>query len=90
MQWLPLLTTSDDVEKTFQGMQDQGIKVVRTWVISFYKYPLRLSWLTLPQGFNAINGSELEGALQSGLTYYQVTILYSLHPTMITYLVLLA
>lgn len=27
------------------------------------------------QGFNAINGSELAGALQSGLTYYQVRIL---------------
>ena len=28
--------------------------------------------LSPPQGFNAINGSELAGALQSGLTYYQV------------------
>jgi mannan endo-1,4-beta-mannosidase len=31
-QWLPLLTTQDDVEKTFQGMKNRGIKVVRTWV----------------------------------------------------------
>ncbi|PPQ69251.1 hypothetical protein CVT26_003663 [Gymnopilus dilepis] len=52
--WLPLLTTQDDVHRTFKEMQDAGVKVVRTW------------------GFNAINGSELEGALQSGLTYYQV------------------
>ncbi|KAI5114986.1 hypothetical protein M0805_002266, partial [Coniferiporia weirii] len=52
--WLPLLTTSDDVERTFQGMKEQGIKVVRTW------------------GFNAINGSELAGAIESGLTYYQL------------------
>jgi len=52
--WLPLLTSSDDVDKTFQGMQERGVKVVRTW------------------GFNAINGSELAGALKSGLTYYQV------------------
>lgn len=28
--------------------------------------------LILPQGFNAINGSELAGALESDLTYYQV------------------
>ncbi|THH04891.1 hypothetical protein EW145_g5196 [Phellinidium pouzarii] len=52
--WLPLLTTPDDVETTFQGMQNQGVKVVRTW------------------GFNAINGSELAGAIESGLTYYQI------------------
>ncbi|KAK7694836.1 hypothetical protein QCA50_002024 [Cerrena zonata] len=52
--WLPLLTTNDDVEKTFKSMQQAGIKVLRTW------------------GFNAINGSELVGALESGLTYYQV------------------
>ncbi|KAH8119717.1 glycoside hydrolase [Phellopilus nigrolimitatus] len=52
--WLPLLTSSDDVELTFQDIQGQGIKVVRTW------------------GFNAINGSELAGAIESGLTYYQL------------------
>lgn len=53
-QWLPLLTTQQDVETTFKEMQAGGVKVVRTW------------------GFNAINGSELAGALESGLTYYQV------------------
>jgi len=52
--WLPLLTSTQDVEATFQEMHDAGVKVLRTW------------------GFNAINGSELAGALQSGLTYYQV------------------
>ncbi|EJC98805.1 glycoside hydrolase [Fomitiporia mediterranea MF3/22] len=52
--WLPLLTTQHDVELTFQGMQEQGIKVVRTW------------------GFNAINETELAGAKESGLTYYQI------------------
>ncbi|OBZ80006.1 putative mannan endo-1,4-beta-mannosidase A [Grifola frondosa] len=52
--WLPLLTTSDDVERTFKTMQDAGVKVLRTW------------------GFNAINGTELPGALQSNLTYYQL------------------
>ncbi|KAL4266909.1 glycosyl hydrolase 5 (cellulase A) family protein [Pleurotus pulmonarius] len=52
--WLPLLTEQDDVESTFQSMQDAGIKVLRTW------------------GFNAINATELNGALDSGLTYYQV------------------
>jgi hypothetical protein len=31
-QWLPLLTTQDDVEKTFQSMKSAGIKVLRTWV----------------------------------------------------------
>ncbi|KAF5377589.1 hypothetical protein D9615_005332 [Tricholomella constricta] len=53
-QWLPLLTTQEDVENTFKEMQGAGIKVLRTW------------------GFNAINGSELAGAKESGLTYYQV------------------
>ncbi|KAJ7038094.1 glycoside hydrolase [Mycena alexandri] len=52
--WLPLLTSAEDVEATFQEMNKAGIKVLRTW------------------GFNAINASELAGALQSGLTYYQV------------------
>ncbi|KAF8216125.1 glycoside hydrolase [Mycena galopus ATCC 62051] len=52
--WLPLLTTTEDVETTFQQMQNQGVKVLRTW------------------GFNAINASELAGALESNLTYYQV------------------
>ncbi|KAK0478423.1 glycoside hydrolase [Armillaria novae-zelandiae] len=52
--WLPLLTSNEDVEATFQEMEDAGVKVLRTW------------------GFNAINGSELSGALESGLTYYQV------------------
>ncbi|KAJ7630988.1 glycoside hydrolase [Roridomyces roridus] len=52
--WLPLLTSLDDVESTFQQMSLQGVKVFRTW------------------GFNAINGSELAGALESNLTYYQV------------------
>jgi len=52
--WLPLLTTTEDVESTMQQMQDAGVKVLRTW------------------GFNAINASELAGALESGLTYYQV------------------
>lgn len=31
-QWLPLLLTADDVEKTFQTMQQAGVKVLRTWV----------------------------------------------------------
>ncbi|KAF7339387.1 Glycoside hydrolase family 5 protein [Mycena sanguinolenta] len=52
--WLPLLTTAQDVETTFQQMHAAGVKVLRTW------------------GFNAINASELAGALESGLTYYQV------------------
>ncbi|KAJ7293675.1 glycoside hydrolase [Mycena rebaudengoi] len=52
--WLPLLTSTEDVELTFQEMQQAGVKVLRTW------------------GFNAINASELAGALQSNLTYYQV------------------
>ncbi|KAK0465093.1 glycoside hydrolase [Desarmillaria tabescens] len=52
--WLPLLITNEDVEATFQEMENAGVKVLRTW------------------GFNAINGSELAGALESGLTYYQV------------------
>ncbi|KAJ7837516.1 glycoside hydrolase [Mycena olivaceomarginata] len=52
--WLPLLTSAQDVEATFQQMHDAGVKVLRTW------------------GFNAINSSELAGALQSNLTYYQV------------------
>ncbi|EIW64398.1 glycoside hydrolase [Trametes versicolor FP-101664 SS1] len=29
--WLPLLLTADDVEKTFQTMQQAGVKVLRTW-----------------------------------------------------------
>ncbi|KAK0506163.1 glycoside hydrolase [Armillaria luteobubalina] len=52
--WLPLLTSNEDVEATFQEMEDAGVKVLRTW------------------GFNAINESEIAGALESGLTYYQV------------------
>ncbi|KAG7450435.1 glycoside hydrolase [Guyanagaster necrorhizus] len=52
--WLPLLTANEDVEATFQEMENADVKVLRTW------------------GFNAINGSELAGALKSGLTYYQV------------------
>jgi len=52
--WLPLLTTSTDVDTTFEEIREGGIRVVRTW------------------GFNAINESELAGALESGLTYYQV------------------
>lgn len=30
--WLPLLTSPDDVEVTFQSMKSAGIKVLRTWV----------------------------------------------------------
>lgn len=45
-KWLPLLTTSDDVEKTFQGMQEQGVKVVRTWVLNVSAL-LRLYELTV-------------------------------------------
>ncbi|KAJ7786420.1 glycoside hydrolase [Mycena metata] len=52
--WLPLLTSTEDVEATFQEMNRAGVKVLRTW------------------GFNAINASELAGALESGLTYYQL------------------
>ncbi len=29
--------------------------------------------MSILKGFNAINGSELAGALESGLTYYQVS-----------------
>ncbi|RDB28597.1 Mannan endo-1,4-beta-mannosidase C [Hypsizygus marmoreus] len=29
--WLPLLTTQEDVENTFEEMQGAGIKVLRTW-----------------------------------------------------------
>ncbi|KAJ7783891.1 glycoside hydrolase [Mycena maculata] len=54
--WLPLLTTTEDVETTLQQMHGAGVKVLRTW------------------GFNAINASELDGALQSNLTYYQARI----------------
>lgn len=54
LQWLPLLTSQQDVEATFKEMQAGGVKVLRTW------------------GFNAITASELPGALESGLTYYQV------------------
>ncbi len=35
-QWLPLLTTQDDVEKTLQSMQGAGVKVLRTWVGNFH------------------------------------------------------
>ncbi|KAJ6503435.1 glycoside hydrolase [Mycena vitilis] len=52
--WLPLLTSTQDVEISFREMQSAGIKVLRTW------------------GFNAVNASELAGALQTDLTYYQV------------------
>lgn len=52
-------------------MQKAGVKVLRTWVRR------RLQCLGMKssrelQGFNAINGSELAGAKESGLTYYQV------------------
>ncbi|KAL6304292.1 glycoside hydrolase superfamily [Sparassis latifolia] len=52
--WLPLLTTTDDVDATFETMASMGVKVVRTWA------------------FNMINATELPGALESGLTYYQL------------------
>ncbi|KAG8844040.1 hypothetical protein FRB96_003304 [Tulasnella sp. 330] len=29
--WLPLLSTTTDVDKTFAGMQAEGVRVVRTW-----------------------------------------------------------
>ncbi|KAG9032418.1 hypothetical protein FRB95_001471 [Tulasnella sp. JGI-2019a] len=29
--WIPLLSTTEDVDKTFAGMQSQGVKVLRTW-----------------------------------------------------------
>lgn len=53
-----------------QTMSQAGVKVLRTWVSEKLKRNVFL--LTLDQGFNAINGSELAGAEQSGLTYYQV------------------
>jgi len=31
-QWLPLLTTKEDVHITFRQMRDAGVKVLRTWV----------------------------------------------------------
>jgi len=43
-KWLPLLTSSDDVDKTFQGMQERGVKVVRTWVQSLFD-AVMYSWL---------------------------------------------
>lgn len=32
LKWLPLLTSTADVDSTFKQMQSQGVKVVRTWV----------------------------------------------------------
>lgn len=32
VQWLPLLLTQSDVEKTMADMHNAGIKVLRTWV----------------------------------------------------------
>ncbi|KAJ7706081.1 glycoside hydrolase [Mycena rosella] len=52
--WLPLLTSTEDVESTMREMHSAGVKVLRTW------------------GFNAINASELAGAIESNLTYYQI------------------
>lgn len=54
-------------------MRDAGVKVLRTWVNYLVTKALVVS--NIPgdiQGFNAINGSELAGARNSGLTYYQV------------------
>ncbi|KAJ3559765.1 hypothetical protein NM688_g136 [Phlebia brevispora] len=68
--WLPLLTTKDDVDKTLRSMHAVGVKVLRTWVGASLLYVAEVS-LTASQGFNAINASELAGALESGLTYYQ-------------------
>ncbi len=31
-EWLPLLTTQDDIEATFKEMKGAGVKVLRTWV----------------------------------------------------------
>ena len=73
LKWLPLLTSTADVDSTFKQMQSLGVKVLRTWV-SWYPRPSKLELMyAYHQGFNAINGSELAGAQQSGLTYYQVT-----------------
>lgn len=35
LQWLPLLLSQNDVEKTFDTMEQAGVKVLRTWVRSF-------------------------------------------------------
>ncbi|KAG5221238.1 glycoside hydrolase family protein [Salix suchowensis] len=53
-------------------MQDAGIKVLRTWVGTNPQRHMKCSYSRPTKGFNAINGSELDGALDSGLTYYQV------------------
>jgi mannan endo-1,4-beta-mannosidase len=55
-------------------MQEAGVKVLRTWVRASSRFTVVLDSdiLKCIQGFNAINGSELAGAEQSGLTYYQV------------------
>ena len=55
-------------------MQEMGVKVLRTWVATLLTasaFHTHLASYNM-QGFNAINGSELTGALESGLTYYQV------------------
>ncbi|KAL5519413.1 hypothetical protein ACEPAH_1096 [Sanghuangporus vaninii] len=55
--WLPLLLTQHDVELTFQGMREQGIKVVRTWgfnAINATELPYALdSGLTYYQVWNS-------------------------------------
>ena len=73
-QWLPLLTSPSDVETTFKSMKQAGIKVLRTWVYNSHGAGIVKCILSpvVVQGFNAINGTELEGALQTNLTYYQV------------------
>ncbi|GBE78211.1 Mannan endo-1,4-beta-mannosidase F [Sparassis crispa] len=72
--WLPLLTTTDDVDATFETMASMGVKVVRTWVssLSCTSFVLILSKYLDVQAFNMINATELPGALESGLTYYQL------------------
>ena len=70
-QWLPLLTSQSDVDATLESMQQAGVKVLRTWVkpqiVTFGE-----GYTDEPKGFNAINGSELQSALETNLTYYQV------------------
>lgn len=55
-------------------MQEAGVKVLRTWVGNSAAICL-LVFMSCFQGFNAINATELPGALESGLTYYQACII---------------
>ena len=63
-------------------MQQAGVKVLRTWVcytrFAELLHLLLQHLLRHEQGFNAINATELPGALQSNLTYYQAWSIFAL------------